>query len=206
VPANRRTNGLWILDVARRVFVERAPKDLERLRDDCVAVQRERIRRRRPCRVDLRRIQRHALVASLRDVVVREVQGVGDRRLFDDLIIAGVANVPVDGEGVRGRPLEREAGLEERSVEVMRPLPRCVAMQLAGPQDELARERVVGELHGGNDPRERFPVANRDTRRVPGRARPDEIEVRIVDRAADGVEVREQQIAVDEAIDCLDPC
>ena len=77
-------------------------------------------------------------------------------------VIAGIADVAVDGDGIRGDSLERETGLEERSVEIVHATTGSVAVQLAHAKQQLAREPRVGQLHGGQGPHERFPVAHRD--------------------------------------------
>ena len=51
--------------------------------------------------------------------------------------------------GYAATPFEREAGLEQRAVEVVHAAARRVAVQLAHAQQQLAREAGVGELHGG---------------------------------------------------------
>src|SRR6185295_7603991 len=99
--------------------------------------------------------------------------------------------------------LETESRLEQRAVEVAHTDPGRVAMHLACAENQLTRERVVRELNGGQRPGERFPLAKRHTAPVPRRARPHEVEVRVVQRAADAVEVREQKIAIDQAVQPL---
>ena len=70
-------------------------------------------------------------------------------------------------------------------------------------REQLARERRVRQLDGRDRPRDRVPVAHGHAVRVPRDARPHEVVVRVVQRAPDSIEVREQQVAVDEVVDAL---
>ncbi len=161
------------------------------------------MRRGNARRAHFRRVQRDALVAPRVEIVGDEIQRVGEHRLVDDAIVARVADVAVGRDRIARDSLEREPRLEQRAVEVVHAAARRVAVQLAHAQHQLARERRVGQLHGGNRPRERVPVANRHAVPIPRRARANEIVLRVVERATHGVEVREQQVAVDQPVDRL---
>ncbi len=167
VPHDRRPHGRRILHVARRVLVERAAQHVQRHRRHGVAVQGERMRHRRPRRADLGGIQRPFAVAPVGQLVVRHVQRVAQHRLVHDVVVAGIANVALHGHRVAGGAFQREPRLEQRAVQIVHPPPRRVAMQFARPQDQLARQRRVGQLHGAHRPHQRFPIAHRHAGPVP---------------------------------------
>ncbi len=130
-----------------------------------------------------------------------EIERVGQDRLLHDLVVAGLADVAIGGQRVGRCPLDAEAGLEQRAVEIAYAAPRRVAVQFARPQQQLARQRRVGQLHRGNRPVERFPLAHGHPAAVPRRARAHEVEVGVVERPPHAEEVGEQQIAVDQPVE-----
>ena len=112
----RRADGFRILNVARRLLVERASKPIECLRDDGVAVQRVWQRRGVSTWRDLRCVERQVRVTARGEILRREVERVREHWLFDDLIVVRLTDVPVDRERIGRRALETEAGFEQRSV------------------------------------------------------------------------------------------
>ena len=74
-------------------------------------------------------------------------------------------------------------------------------MHFARPENQLARQPRIRELYRGHGPRQRIPVSHRHTTTVPRRPRPDQIEPRVIHRATHCIEVREQQIAIYDAVE-----
>ena len=71
---------------------------------------------------------------------------------------------------------------------------------------ELAGQARVGELHGGHGPGQRVPITNGEPSSAPGRARPHQVEARVVDRATRRIEIGEEQVAIDESVQRRTPC
>src|SRR5438093_12937150 len=115
-------------------------------------METERVARGRARWAHLGVIERYAIVAARGEIVRREIQRVGEHGFLDDLIVARVADVSIGRKRVRRGSLEREARLEQRTIEVVDAAPWCITVQLARPQQQLTRERGIGELHGGNRP------------------------------------------------------
>ncbi len=188
--SNCRPDDLRILDPRGSLFVECPAQDVEGLRDGGVT---------------MKHVPHwggaNAVIATTLDVFIHEIKRFGNEGIVDDTIVIRIANVPIDGDRVRGHRFEVEPGCEERSVEVVGAASRRVAMQLADAEEELASERRVGQLNRGKRPHQRVPVANRHSGGVPWRARSDDVVVGIVERAGRSEEICKEKIAVDQPID-----
>ena len=101
-----------VLHLLGRLVVERLLERVECERHHGVPVQRVGQRDRASVKRDLGAIERMLTVASRREVVVRNVERVGEHRLLDDLVVAGLADVALGRDRVTRRALEREARLE----------------------------------------------------------------------------------------------
>ena len=150
-----------LLDVTRRLLVQGPSQHLESLGDNRVAVQRKRECSGRSRRRHVGRVQGPLRMAPSCDVLRRDVQRVSENRIVDDMIVACVADIAIRRHRVGGRTLQVESRLEQRPVHIAHPHPRRIAVQLADSQQELPRQGVIGQLHGGKGPRQSFPLSNR---------------------------------------------
>src|SRR5262249_39484153 len=109
----------------------------------------------------------------------------------DDAIVARVTDVAIDRHRIARNSLQREARLEERSIEVVNATAGRVAVKLACPEEKLTRELGIRQLNGRDSPGQRLPVPQRDAVSIPRRTGSDQIVLRVVQRTSDGVEIRE---------------
>src|SRR6187551_2771566 len=88
----------------------------------------------------------------------------------------------------------------------MNAVPRRITVELAHPEQQLARKCLIRELDCRQNPHQRMPVANRDSLPVPRNPASHDIHVSIIERPRDAAEVRKEEMPRDQPVNARVSC
>src|SRR5687768_17899225 len=163
-----RANRRRILDFLGCLLVESMSENIQGERCDSVAMRRVSVDWHRPIGIDLRGIKRKATVSPRLHIVMRRIQRLSENKILHDLLVGRSHDVRISCDRECGGALEAKTRLEHGAVEVMNSAPGRVAMKLANAKQDLARQPVIHELHGGQHTHQGVPVPYRQPALVPG--------------------------------------